>query len=66
MFCPKCGALFVESDDTLVCPHGQMPLARELLVALQERFDGQGSPGVDPPLPTTVGGPWFCPGVVSR
>jgi uncharacterized Zn finger protein (UPF0148 family) len=62
MFCPKCGAVFVEKEDTLVCPAGEMPLARVLLVALKERFDGRGSPGEDSPLPTSVGGPWFCPG----
>ena len=61
MFCPKCGvSLTAEAGQPLTCDPGAMPLSASLEQRFREYFV-DGGPARTAPLPSGVGGDWFCP-----
>lgn len=68
MFCPKCGDVLRETNDTFKCLRGEMEMSRHLATHLYACFVTQSEDPKEPPLPSeitytgSVGGRWFCPG----
>ncbi len=61
MFCPKCGDLMVESQDTLFCVKGNMFLSQNMLNKLNDVFIHKIRAPEKHKMLTGSGGKWFCP-----
>jgi hypothetical protein len=60
MYCPRCGDSLEDTDGTLACVRGEMPLSKDLGRRLRECFEEKSREPIDERV--LVGGQWFCPG----
>lgn len=68
MYCPKCGDVLRETNETFTCLRGDMELSQHLATHLFVCFVSKSEQPKEPPSVNEitykggVGGLWFCPG----
>ncbi len=62
MFCPRCGARFIERDGILYCERGNMEVTANLAQGLLECYVTESRQPREIRFDFRVGGVWFCPG----